>query len=871
MSRLCACLAFPTILLLAVAAAGDPPAALDSAGDPLPPAARARLGSVRLWHGPAVTGLVFTPDGRSIISSATEPVIRLWDAATGKEVRTFVGHEGKVFSVALRPDGVVLASAGEDKTVRLWNVATGRELRKWEQPKPCVCVRFSPDGKTLGLAGEGEAQMLLSLWDTEAGKEIRRFTFPLAQERQQGIVLGGGVVSDNKLHEENDSSLAFAPDGRHVIFRKAEYVYWCDLTTGKKIRRYEVPESTSCPPQVAPDGQHLAAGAENGIVYRWETDSIEDLPTFNETSGGVFALAYAPGGKLLAAAGLDGSISLLDLSEAGHHRKLDAVGGTVVALAFSPDAKTLAAGDLSGAIRVWDVAGEKERLLPGTRPSFASVAFGKKGNTVVSAGSKYVRSWDVQTGKETGQARFPRSTVIHGGLSPRGELLALKENDNVILWNTGTGKEVCRVSSGGKQSTPLLAPDGKSFAFSFPPGAGDLQLLKVDGATMIRQLKGPETDSTPIAYTPDGSVLIGGGPGRKLTLWETESGKVRRRLRVALSGNNWEAGAGRYFVVTPDGRSLIAVQGESIALVDLETGKIVRRFDGHEPVARSDSNEVVDFGMGKFVRQTPVGEEDVACLAMSPDGKLLASAGKDRTVRLWDIASGAEKARLTAHRAAVVQVAFSPDGKTLISCSDDQTALLWDVAEALRLGMPTGSSSRRGSSGEQLWNRLADEDAVAAGNAILELLDRPTVAVSLFGRQLQPVAPLPRTTMDDLLEALDSPHFLEREKAARKLGSLRDRAVFSLRRTLENPDTSAEVRRRARDLVDAYEQNPPPESLREARAVETLERIGTDAACRVLDTLSRGDPDALLTQRAREALQRLSYADRTQARGPTRR
>src|SRR5271166_2181283 len=67
-------------------------------------------------------------------------------------------------------------------------------------------------------------------------------------------------------------------------------------------------------------------------------------------------------------------------------------------------------------------------------------------------------------------------------------------------------------------------------------------------------------------------------------------------------------------------------------------------------------------------------------LAFAPDGKVLASAGTDKTVKLWDVASGKHLATLRGHSSLVLSIAFSPDGKTLASASWDQTIKLWDVA-----------------------------------------------------------------------------------------------------------------------------------------------------------------------------------------------
>jgi hypothetical protein len=107
-----------------------------------------------------------SPDGRSALSGSSDNTLKLWDVATGKEIRSFVGHADRVWSVAFSPDGRTALSGSQDKTLKLWDVAAGKEIRSFAGHFSAVnSVAFSPDGRS---ALSGSADKTLKLWDLTA-------------------------------------------------------------------------------------------------------------------------------------------------------------------------------------------------------------------------------------------------------------------------------------------------------------------------------------------------------------------------------------------------------------------------------------------------------------------------------------------------------------------------------------------------------------------------------------------------------------------------------------------------------------------------------------------------------------------------------
>jgi hypothetical protein len=262
---------------------------------------------------------------------------------------------------------------------------------------------------------------------------------------------------------------------------------------------------------------------------------------------------------------------------------------------------------------------------------------------------------------------------------------------------------------------------------------------------------------------------------------------------------------------------------------------------------------------GQELRRFGGTEGGVTALAVSPDGRSLATAHPDGgsvySIRLWETASGRERRLFRGHQGEITRLVFSPDGRLLASASVDETALVWDTA---------GPAPRSAAVGlEQLWAELAGDDAGTAFDALLTLAERPAEAVPLLRRHLRPVPTADGGTVARWVAALDSEDFAVREQASRELDALAEVAVPALREALAGAP-SAEKRRRVAALLDRHgrPEYPDADGLRRLRAVEALERAGSAEARRLLAELAGGAAEARLTQEARAALRRAEGASR---------
>jgi RNA polymerase sigma factor (sigma-70 family) len=327
-----------------------------------------------------------------------------------------------------------------------------------------------------------------------------------------------------------------------------------------------------------------------------------------------------------------------------------------------------------------------ERLRHHHSTADLATAFSPDGKTVVTGGDGTLKRWDVATGKLL--RRYPErysGTVL---FSPNGKWFVAAGGD---LLDAASGEVVRRFSLKGHRLT--FSPDGKLLA----TGAADGSVTLWDTASgeVTRRLRGHEKDVVSGVFSTNGRTLVTICMDMKVCRWDVATGELRRT--VALPITRW-----RTWRLSPDGGTLAVSQAAGVSLWDTTTGK-ERGHLGEEAakarygLAFSDDGKLLatdwydaatresriclwDVAGRKLLRQFPIPARAMGFLFLSPDNRTLASSGTEPRLRLWDTTTGRPLHQHAAHDGGIAALAFTPDGRTLVSGSNDGTLRAWDAA-----------------------------------------------------------------------------------------------------------------------------------------------------------------------------------------------
>jgi WD40 repeat protein len=313
----------------------------------------------------AASRALFAPDGKALAThSGNDHAIRLWDTATGKERPGFEGHREGVHSVAVSPDRkrvVTATSSWFNEGVFLWDATTSKVL--WEESRISGLVKavsFPGDGKTLAVVDAGE----VVFWDVAAGQ-------PKLKDRH------------GKGRRDHHQTLSL--DGKYAASTLDESALVWHVATGKDHRQFDFGRKIRAL-AFSPEGKYLAVAGDSAHVLVWDvaTGKLAHALAYDKGSYEVQAVAFSADGAKLAAA--NGSvICTWDVATGRLLRKLHRDYSYAKALAFSPDGKLLASGHEDKVVRLWDVAAQREvHRFTGHAGEVLSLAFFPDGKALVS-------------------------------------------------------------------------------------------------------------------------------------------------------------------------------------------------------------------------------------------------------------------------------------------------------------------------------------------------------------------------------------------------------------------------------------------------------------------------------------------------------
>jgi len=648
-----------------------------------------------------IFAVAYSPDGRLIaaagggnpywVTQGPDSVVPgdviLWDADTGARVRTLRGHGHSVQAVAFGPDGTRLATISPDDTLRVWDVASGRELRQFRrnnEGKPSdflFGVPFSPDGQRVASNDAGG----VTLWPVSGEGLPQRLRAPAEPEA------------------EVSQRLAFTSDGRRLVCQgrprnSARGMAWVwDLADGK-VMRLESPQAIGNGFAVSPDDRHLAAAADS-VIKVWDLTTGRLARTLTGHHEQVEALAFSPDGLRLASGGLDCTVRLWDLNSGKEVTKILGHTGRVLTLAFSPGGERLASGGADNTVKVWDLTsvpefhgpsisfwGDRDAiaftaddrgLIVCNRSFLSSVAaidsdsravidgrhipidgrwttpaapacFDGQARWLVGA-TKYDRTvvgcYDVATGRQRVLLRGHTQPVWHVAMTDDGRRIATGSPrprrpqlpGEFKVWDVDSGAPLLEVSEAGVGVTAVaVGPAGEFAAVATQSGDKSADeadtLVRVYAVATGRPVHAVTVEKEAVyalAFDPSGSRLIAAGDRDTVLFLELSTGRATSTHQGTPMAQD--------IAVSPDGRR-IAIAGRTMT-------KLLDTVTGEEILSLTDSLQTPGNTSGYNPR-----------VRWSHDGRRLAVNSSGPFVNVWSAgadgpASGADRLKAVLRRA----------------------------------------------------------------------------------------------------------------------------------------------------------------------------------------------------------------------------